>query len=101
MDAIKNQVMMFKPTTIREYHKGLALLQENTTKAMMKEATLSSQTPTNLGLGMQEVEQETFEQIPSPKKLSHIGMQERRNKKLCYYCDENTNWDISVGGKFM
>ena len=78
---------MFKPTTL-SHALGLTSLQENTIKAMMKEATLSSETPTNLEPGMQEVEQKTFGQISSLKKLSHARMQERRNKKLCYYCDE-------------
>ena len=43
MDVIKNQVMMFKPTTLSQAI-GLTLLQENTIKAMMKEAKLSSET---------------------------------------------------------
>ena len=87
MDAIKNQVMMFKPTTLSQAI-GLALLQENTIKVMMKEAMLSSKTPTNLEPSMKEVEQETSGKIPSLKKLSHARMQEIRNKKLCYCCDK-------------
>ena len=87
MDAIKNQVMMFKPTTLSQ-DIGLTLLQENTIKAMIKEATLSSKTPTNLDPTMQEEEQETSRKILSLKKLSHVGMQEIRNKKLCYCCDK-------------
>ena len=58
-------------------------------KTMMKEAMLSSKTPTNREPGMQEVEQETSRQIPSLKKSSHDVMQESRNKKLCSYFDEN------------
>ena len=45
MDAIKNQVMMSKPTTLSQAI-GLALLQENIIKAVMKEAMLSSETLT-------------------------------------------------------
>ena len=46
---------MSKPTTLSQAI-GLALLQENIIKAVMKEATLSSETPINLEPCMEGVQ---------------------------------------------
>ena len=78
----------FKYNAELESEKSMIASIQSEGKAVMKEAKLSFETPTNLEPGMQEVEQETCRQIPSLKKLSHDGMQESRNKKLCSYCDE-------------
>ena len=51
----KNQVMMFKPTTLSQAI-GLTLLQENIIKVVMKEATLSSETLNNLKPCMEGVQ---------------------------------------------
>ena len=86
-DTIKNQVMIFQPTTL-SWPIRLALLKENTIKAMIKEAKPSSRNTTNLTPRPQKIGQGNSRQIPSIKKISQVELQARREKKLCYYCDE-------------
>ena len=67
---------------------GLALLQENTMEAMIKEAKSSSRITTSLLPCTQEIGRGTLGQIPQIKKISQAEMQDRKEKKLCYYCDK-------------
>ena len=85
-DTVKNQVTMFQPTTLSQAI-GLALLQENTMEAMIKEAKSSSRNTTNLMPRTQEIGRGTSGQIPLIRKISQAEMQARREKKLFYYCD--------------
>lgn len=66
---------------------GLALLQEGAMEAILKEAkgvnkgrvsTVNSSVP----------KKSDNSRLPPVKRISAAKMQERREKKLCYYCDK-------------
>ncbi|KAH9699109.1 hypothetical protein KPL71_024219 [Citrus sinensis] len=86
-DAIKNQVAMFQPKTLIQA-VGLALLQESTLEAMIKEAKASTRTMSSHVIPTVESKRNFMGQIPPIKRISAAEMQERRANKLCYYCDE-------------
>ncbi|ESR55507.1 hypothetical protein CICLE_v10023331mg, partial [Citrus x clementina] len=86
-DAIKNQVAMFQPKTLIQV-VGLALLQESTLEAMIKEAKASTRTMSSHVIPTAESKRNSMGQIPQIKRISAAEMQEKRAKKLCYYCDE-------------
>ncbi|KAH9735939.1 hypothetical protein KPL71_017914 [Citrus sinensis] len=85
-EAIKNQVTMFQPNSLTQAI-GLALLQEGAMEAILKEAkgvnkvgvsTMNSFVP----------KKSDNNRLPPVKRISTAEMQVRREKKLCYYCDE-------------
>ena len=86
-DAIKNQVAMFQLKTLIQAVR-LALLQESTLEAMIKEAKASTRTMSSHVIPTAESKLNFMGQIPSIKRISAAEMHERRAKKLCYYCDE-------------
>ena len=86
-DAIKNQVAMFQPKMLIQA-VGLALLQESTLEAMIKEAKASTRTMSSHVIPTAESKRNSIGQISPIKRISTVEMQERRAKKLCYYCDE-------------
>ncbi|KAH9692146.1 hypothetical protein KPL70_016314 [Citrus sinensis] len=86
-DAIKNRVAMFQPKTLIQA-VGLALLQESTLEAMIKEAKASTRTMSSHVIPTAESKRNSMGQIPPIKRIFAAEMQERRAKKLCYYCDE-------------
>ncbi|KAH9699108.1 hypothetical protein KPL71_024219 [Citrus sinensis] len=82
-----NQVAMFQPKTLIQA-VGLALLQESTLEAMIKEAKASTRTMSSHVIPTVESKRNFMGQIPPIKRISAAEMQERRANKLCYYCDE-------------
>lgn len=85
-DAIKNKVTMFQPNNLT-HAIGLAVLQEGAMEAILKEAkgvnkgrvsTVNSSVP----------KKSDNSRLPPVKQISAAKMQERREKKLCYYCDK-------------
>ena len=102
-DTIKNQVMMFQPTTLIQAI-GLALPQANTMETMIKEAKSSSRITTSLLPRTQEIGRGTLRQIPQIKKISQVEMQDRTRGKKSYVTTvtKNMNLGISVkGDKFI
>lgn len=77
---------MFRPKALPQAI-GLALLQEGTMKAILKEVKGPNRNNTNPA-GFSEARKGNNNQLPPIKRISAAEMQERRDKKLCYYCDE-------------
>ena len=85
-EAIKNQVIMFQLNTLSQT-TGLALLQEGTMEAILKEVKASNEseesTVNSMGIRMNQ-----NTQLPPIKRISATKIQDRWDKSLCYYCDE-------------
>ena len=85
-EIIKNQVTMFHPSTLSQAI-GLALLQEGTMKAILKKVKDSNEsgesTVNSMGVRMNQ-----NSQLPPIKRISATRMQERQEKRYCYYCYE-------------
>lgn len=71
-DAIKNHVAMFQPKTL--VGVGLALLQESTLEAMIKEAKASTRTMFSHVTPTIESKQSSMGQIPPIKRISTVEM---------------------------
>lgn len=99
-EVIKNQVTMFRPTTLPQAI-GLALLQEGTMEAIIKEVKGPIKNNTTR-VGFSEASKGNNNQLPPIKKISAAEMQERRDKKLCYYVMKNMSLAIDVKrGKYF